>query len=275
MEINRKGQTLIGHPALVDKGEACALEVFDDPNEARREHRKGLIRLFRLVLKEQVRFVERSLRELGRVQMQASTVPGLDKLFESIDNVAEAVVNCALESTALAEPLPANEQEFQARREDVKGRLVLVSGEIVRLLTAIVSEAAPIMGKLKKLSDIRVLEEDVTQQMAWLLRKGFLETIPLTQLQHYPRYLKAIQYRLDRYRDDPMRDYSRQQEIAQLEQKWRREVAQRRGQEDPQLTDFGWMLQELRVSLFAQQLRTPMPVSVKRLERIWQMIERL
>lgn len=275
MEINRKGQTLIGHPALVDKGEACALEVFDDPNEARREHRKGLIRLFRLVLKEQVRFVERSLRELGRVQMQASTVPGLDKLFESIDNVAEAVVNCALESTALTEPLPANEQEFQARREDVKGRLVLVSGEIVRLLTAIVSEAAPIMGKLKKLSDIRVLEEDVTQQMAWLLRKGFLETIPLTQLQHYPRYLKAIQYRLDRYRDDPMRDYSRQQEIAQLEQKWRREVAQRRGQEDPQLTDFGWMLQELRVSLFAQQLRTPMPVSVKRLERIWQMIERL
>ncbi len=275
MEINRRGQTLIGHPALVDKGEACALEVFDDPNEARREHRRGLIRLFRLVLKEQVRFVERSLRDLGRVQMQAATVPGLDKLFESIDTVAAAVVNCALLSTALAEPLPTNAADFAARREDVKGRLTLVAGEVVRLLTTIVAEAAPIMGKLKRLNDIKTVVDDVTDQLKWLLRPGFLEKVPLSQLQHYPRYLKAVQWRLDRYRDDPMRDFSRQQDIERLREKWRRAVAARRGQEDPRLEDFAWMLEELRVSLFAQQLRTPMPVSVKRLERVWSMIEHL
>lgn len=275
MEINRKGQTLIGHPALVDKGDVCAIEVFDDPNEAKREHRRGLLRLFRLVLKEQVRFVERTVRDLGRVQMQAATVPGLSRLFESIDTLSKAIVNCALEATALQEPWPQNEETFKARREDVKGRLTLMAGEVVRLLSTIVAEAAPIMGKLKKLSDIPAINEDIQNEFQWLFKPGFLENVPLSQLQHYPRYMKAIQYRLDRYRDDPMRDYSRQQEIAQLRIKWQRAVIARRGQLDPQLEDFGWLLQELRVSLFAQQLRTPMPVSVKRLERIWSMIEHL
>lgn len=184
-------------------------------------------------------------------------------------------MNCALEATALQEPWPQNEETFKARREDVKGRLTLMAGEVVRLLSTIVAEAAPIMGKLKKLSDIPAINEDIQNEFQWLFKPGFLENVPLSQLQHYPRYMKAIQYRLDRYRDDPMRDYSRQQEIAQLRIKWQRAVIARRGQLDPQLEDFGWLLQELRVSLFAQQLRTPMPVSVKRLERIWSMIEHL
>lgn len=88
MEISRRGQTLIGHPALTDRGTDCAIEVYDDPLEARREHRKGLLRLFRLALREQVKFVERTLRDLGRAQMQAQTVPGLSRLFESADTLS-------------------------------------------------------------------------------------------------------------------------------------------------------------------------------------------
>lgn len=275
MEINRKGQTLIGHPALVDQGECCSLEVFDDPQEARREHTKGLLRLFRLALKEQVRFVDRSLRDLGRIQMQASTVPGLDRLFESIEQVGDNVTNCVLMATALTEPWPTDEAQFRARREDVKGRLVLVAGEVIRLVTEIVTEAAAIMPKLKRLADIKAITDDVLQQLRWLFRPGFLVVVPLSQLQHYPRYLRAIQYRLDRYRDDPMRDVARQQDIERLSVRWERALAARRGQPDERLDEFGWMLQELRVSLFAQQLRTPMPVSVKRLERVWGMIENL
>ena len=185
------------------------------------------------------------------------------------------MVNCALQATALQEPWPSDADSFVARREDVKGRLTLVAGEIVRLLTAIVTDGAPIMGKLKKLQEIPAIYEDVMGELQWLFKPGFMETVPLTQLQHYPRYMKAIQYRLDRYRDDPMRDVSRQQDIERLRTPWLRAVAQRRGQIDPRLEDFGWMLEELRVSLFAQQLRTPMPVSVKRLERVWAMIDAL
>lgn len=275
MEIFRRGQTLIGHPALTDRGTDCAIEVYDDPLEARREHRKGLLRLFRLALREQVKFVERTLRDLGRVQMQAQTVPGLSRLFESADTLSTSVVDCALEATALAEPWPHDEASFRERREDVKGRLTLVAGEISRLLTEIVTEAAGIPLKLRRLSGEKALTDDIEAQLNDLFRKDFLTTVPLSQLAHYPRYLRAVHYRLDRYRDDPVRDESRRADIERLSVPLMRARAARRGQPDSRLDEFGWMLQELRVSLFAQQLRTPMPVSVKRLERVWMSITRL
>lgn len=275
MEISRKGQTLIGHPALVDRGRDCAIDVFDDPLEAAREHRKGLLRLFRLTLREQVRFVERSVRDLGRVQMQAQMVPGLAQLFESSDTLAAEVVDCALLATALAEPRPIDEATFRERREDVKGRLTLVAGEISRLMVEIVSESATIPSKVKRLSDEKALIADIESQLKDLFRPHFLTTVPLSQLAHYPRYLKALQYRLERYRDDPERDASRRLDIERLTVPLLRARAERRGQPDARLDEFGWMLQELRVSLFAQQLRTPMPVSVKRLERVWAAIIRL
>ena len=275
MEISRRGQTLIGHPALTDRGTDCAIEVYDDPLEARREHRKGLLRLFRLALREQVKFVERTFRDLGRVQMQAQTVPGLSRLFESADTLSTSVVDCALEATALAEPWPHDEASFRERREDVKGRLTLVAGEISRLLTEIVTEAAGIPLKLRRLSGEKALTDDIEAQLNDLFRKDFLTTVPLSQLAHYPRYLRAVHYRLDRYRDDPVRDESRRADIERLSVPLMRARAARRGQPDSRLDEFGWMLQELRVSLFAQQLRTPMPVSVKRLERVWMSITRL
>jgi len=157
----------------------------------------------------------------------------------------------------------------------VKGRLTLVAGEISRLLTEIVTEAAGIPLKLRRLSGEKALTDDIEAQLNDLFRKDFLTTVPLSQLAHYPRYLRAVHYRLDRYRDDPVRDESRRADIERLSVPLMRARAARRGQPDSRLDEFGWMLQELRVSLFAQQLRTPMPVSVKRLERVWMSITRL
>lgn len=275
MEIQRRGETLIGHPALVDEGDACAIEVFDDPLEAQKAHRKGLRKLFRLTLREQVKFVERSLRDLGRVQMQASVVPGLAKNFENFDDLENDVVDCVLEATAMADPLPTDEESFQARREDARGRLSLVAGEVSRLLTEVATIAGTIPLKLKCMTQEKSLCEDVTRELEGLFPPHFLLSAPLSQLMHYPRYLKAVVYRLEHFSDDPARDASRQAQIERLSVPWQRAVAARRGQPDEHLEEFRWMLEELRVSLFAQQLRTPMPVSVKRLERIWQSISRL
>lgn len=274
MEIQRRGETLIGHPAIVDCGDACSIEVFDDPREAQKAHRKGLRKLFRLTMKEQVKFVERSLRDLGRVQVQASVVPGLADSFESFASLEDDVVDCALNATAMADPLPTNEAAFKARRDDTRARLSLVAGEIARLMTEIVAQATQIPLKLKRIGN-EALSADVTQQLKRLFPPHFLAAVPLSQLSHYPRYMKAIVYRLERYAADPARDLAKQQEIERLAAPWQRAVAARRGEPDPHLAEFGWLLEELRVSLFAQQLRTPMPVSVKRLERVWQSIARL
>lgn len=272
MEIQRNGQTLIGHPALVDQGDYCSIEVFDDLQQAQKAHLKGLRALFKLNLKEQVRFIEKQFKTLGKVQMQANAVPGLSKTFASIEVVQQDVVDGALNATALQTPLPCDEQSFQARREEVKNRLGLVAQDIARLLVEIVELANQVALKLKRFSDEKSLYLDVFNQLEALFPAHFLVEIPFSQVKHYPRYLKAILYRLDRYHEDRSKDLTKQNEIEKLMQPWQRLVRERKGQLDDRLIDFRWLLEELRVSLFAQQLKTPMPVSPKRLERVWHTI---
>jgi len=121
--------------------------------------------------------------------------------------------------------------------------------------------------------------EDVKQQCARLLQAGFLARIPWERLQHFPRYLKAAAFRLDKLRLDPSRDAQRAAELAPLEQGWRRELSSRArlggaSRTAAELEQFGWLLEELRVSLFAQELKTPVPVSPKRLAKLWHSIRK-
>jgi ATP-dependent helicase HrpA len=96
-----------------------------------------------------------------------------------------------------------------------------------------------------------------------------LQTAPWPRLQHLARYLKAITLRLEKYRADPARDAARLAELRPQEQRYWRLVAERKGAVDDRMQEFRWLLEELRVSFFAQELRTPQPVSVKRLDKAW------
>ncbi len=118
--------------------------------------------------------------------------------------------------------------------------------------------------------------EDVRGQCARLLAPHWLARTPYERLQHLPRYLKAAALRLEKLREDPQRDAQRAAELAPLELGFRREMAARArsGSVTPELEQFGWLLEELRVSLFAQALKTPVPVSAKRLARLWQSMRR-
>ena len=107
-----------------------------------------------------------------------------------------------------------------------------------------------------------------------LFARGFVVDVPAAQLAHYPRYLKAIALRLDKLKSDPARDGQRQQEATALQTPWLRELAARKGVHDPRLEEFRWLLEELRVSLFAQELRTAVPVSTKRLQKAWDALSR-
>jgi ATP-dependent helicase HrpA len=115
---------------------------------------------------------------------------------------------------------------------------------------------------------------DVERQLSQLFAPGFIVTTPAAQLAHFPRYLKAIELRLDKVKSDPARDAARMDEIASLHLPLQRTLAARKGVDDPRLTEFRWMLEELRVSLFAQELKTPAPVSSKRLRKAWDSIGR-
>jgi ATP-dependent helicase HrpA len=99
--------------------------------------------------------------------------------------------------------------------------------------------------------------------------KTFIAATPWPQLQHFARYLKAITQRLDKVRTDAARDSQRMAELRPQDQRYWRLVAERKGVQDARMLEFRWLLEELRVSFFAQELRTPQPVSIKRLDKAW------
>jgi ATP-dependent helicase HrpA len=113
------------------------------------------------------------------------------------------------------------------------------------------------------------VSDDIDAQIARLVPKRFVGATPWAQLSHLPRYLKGIVMRLDKWRADPARDSARLAELRPLEQRYLRTVIDRKGVRDARLDEYRWLLEELRISLFAQELRTPQPVSVKRLEKAW------
>ncbi|HEY0297049.1 MAG TPA: ATP-dependent RNA helicase HrpA [Bordetella sp.] len=267
MEIKRGGQSVIGYPALVDKGAHDDLDVFDDPDEARRHHRAGLLKLFRLGLREQVKFLEKNLADLTKMSMFYLTLGTQEELRDQI-------IDCALAQACLAEPWPANEQQFEARRNEGKGRLGLLAQEVARLAGTILAEYAALQRKLQQAKPHAAAHADLQQQLGALMPKWFIREIPYAQLAHYPRYLKAAVGRIDKLRADPGRDAKLMGEMAPLLTNYQRARSALKGAPDPALDEFRWLLEELRVALFAQELRTPMPVSVKRLMKAWEALRR-
>lgn len=267
LEIQRNDQSFIGYPALVDKGTHCDLDVFDDPEQAHAVHHAGLSRLFRLVLREQVRFLEKNLNDMTRVGL----------LYMSLgtqEDLRDQIIDKAIEKACMAAPWPSNETEFESRCKQGRGRLSLLAQEITRLIGQILTQWAATQKDLSQVKAHSDSHADMMSQCQALMYKSFIRDTALDQLSHYPRYLKAVQVRVAKLRSDPRRDARWMDDMTPLLAQYERARSALKGKRDAQLDDFFWLLQELRVGLFAQELRTPMPVSVKRLQRAWEAIDR-
>lgn len=262
MEIRKGGQTLIGFPALIDQNDAVSIEVFDEPEVAAAKHRGGLRRLFALQLKDALKYLEKNVPDLQK--MAVAYMP-----LGTMEELRTQILDVALDRAFLLDPLPANELDFKKRLEEGRGRLTLIANEVARLAGVILTEYAAATRKIKDTKNAPDATADCTQQLQRLCPKRFMAQTPWPQLQHFARYLKAITLRLDKYRADPARDAARLAELKPQEQRYWRLVAERKGVMDERLQEFRWLLEELRVSFFAQELRTPQPVSIKRLDKAW------
>lgn len=266
MEIRKGKQTLLGFPALVDDGDAVHIEVFDEPDVAVAKHKQGLRRLVALQIKDALKYLERNIPDMQRMSMMYMPLG-------SEDDLRNQIISQALDRAFLVDPLPTDQKTFEERVTQGRTRLQLIAQEIARQTGAVLIEYGAVVRKLKDSKPPRAVQEDMTAQLGRLMPKHFVMQTPWAQLQHYPRYLKAMVMRLDKYKADPARDDARLAEIRSLEQRYMRRVAEQQGKADQRLNEFCWMLEELRVSLFAQELRTPYPVSVKRLEKAWAQIQ--
>ena len=266
MEVRRGAQSLIGFPALVDAGDAVTIEVFDEPAVAAAKHRAGLRRLFALQLKDALKYLEKNIPDLQK--MAVAYMP-----LGTAEELRAQIVEVALERAFLQEPLPADLAAFERRVEEGRGRLTLIANEIARLAGTILGEYTLAARKIK---DTKVQPEataDAAQQLQRLVGKRFVAQTPWPRLAHFARYLKGISLRLDKLRADPGRDTQRLAELRPQEQRYWRLVAERKGAVDERMDEFRWLLEELRVSFFAQELRTPQPVSVKRLDKLWAQLQ--
>ena len=262
MEIQKGGTSLVGFPALVDQGDAVTIEVFDEPEVAAVRHRTGLRRLFALQIRDGLKYLEKNIPDLQK--MAVAFMP-----LGTLEDLRAQVIDVALDRAFLLDPLPADETAFKRRVEEGRGRLTLIANEVARLAATILAEYATALRKIKDTRNAPEAAQDATQQLQRLVGKRFLVDTPWAALQHYARYLKAVTLRLDKLRADPARDAARLLELRPQEQRYWRLVAERKGAVDERMLEFRWLLEELRVSFFAQELRTPQPVSVKRLDKVW------
>jgi len=271
LEIRKGGQTLIGFPALIDGGDAVTVEVFDEPDVASARHRAGLRRLFALQIKDALKYLEKNIPDLQKMAVTYMNVGKVDNGSGggTIEELREQIITVALDRAFLLDPLPTNEFDFKRRVDEGRGRLTLIANEVARLASSILTEYAIAARKIKDTKNAPEATADASQQLARLVPKRFLTASPWGQLQHFARYLKAITLRLEKYRADPARDAGKLAELRPQEQRYWRLVAERKGAVDDRMLEFRWLLEELRVSFFAQELRTPQPVSVKRLDKAW------
>jgi ATP-dependent helicase HrpA len=266
LDFTRNNRQMTGYPALEDNGDSVAVKLFDTEAAAMQSHRKGVCRLMRFELKEQMRQLEKGLPGFNQYAMLLRHIMNPDELREDM------LIAIADRAFIGEDELPGTNAGFMQLKQRARTRLPAVVDGASRLAHAIAAEIQPLTQKLASLPPAMArLKKEIEEQQARLLPKRFFSTTPWERLQHLPRYLKALKLRLEKYPGAVDRDTRHAQAVNELWQRWesRQAAARKSGEVLPALEEFRWLIEELRVSLFAQELKTPFPVSVKRLEKIW------
>ena len=271
IEIKRHGVTLGAYPALVDNTESVSLRLLDSPDAAKAAHRAGVRRLFMLQLGPELRHLWRRIPNFDRMAMNY-------KLLGSTDELRSQIVTAAADKAFAADGNIRTQAEFAKRALTAWGSLSEEHNRISEIADQILGGYYGIVKDLSR-SFALLLEpsvRDMRDQLARLVPKNFVLATPAVWLGHVPRFIKGIGVRLNRLinaglaKDLVALEVIRPLEIACFEQ-----IAKHRkaGIVDHALTQYRWMLEELRISLFAQELKTSIPISVKRLSEQWMAIK--
>ena len=262
IKFARGKQQLTGYLGLQkEKDGRIALRLFDTSDAAEQAHRLGVIELMKLQLKEQVKDLNKGIQGFTQAAMLLKHI-NADTLR---DDLTQAVCDRAFIGE---DELPRNEKAFKEQIKRARSRLPAVKEALSRYLQETAAAYAELNGKLGK----HPLTHLMRQRLQTLLAAGFATRTPWAQWPRLPIYLKAMTLRLEKYSSNPARDAAREADIQELEQMWQEKTDGLVKQGQPvsdDLAEFKWMIEELRVSLFAQELKTPYPVSVKRLLREW------
>ncbi|MFZ4501715.1 MAG: ATP-dependent RNA helicase HrpA [Burkholderiaceae bacterium] len=215
-----------------------------------------------VAVKEPLKSLEKELNARRDIGLQYTPFGGHDRLFGQLRDRT-------LMQVFLAQGLPADEAQCDVWIAQGRSRVLLIGHEMLRWLGLVLDEHSTIMKKLGGVKAMASTHADISQQLARLMPNDFLVSTPSERAAHLARYLKAVSSRIDKCRSDPGRDTRWLAEVSAVEAPFWRWASQQRAALPDRFLEFRWMLEELRVAVFAQELKTPVPVSVKRLQRSW------
>jgi len=285
VSIERAGIRLQGFPALVDCGDSVAVRVLDSEDNARRAHREGLRRLIALTIPKEIRYLRKNLTGLERMRLQYAKVPrgewDRSRPGDSAPGSArkggvdEELVHLILDLTFLEDrPEIRDRETFDQRVATGRPELMVVAKRAAERVAEILAAYQKVRKALSGTTAVNWLPSvrDMQQQLDMLVFQGFLEEVPWAHLEHYPRYLNGLELRIGKLRHAAARDQQWLREMQGLYDDWhtRYQAAREKGGADPRLEEIRWMFEELRVSFFAQELKTAFPISLKRIRKRWE-----
>jgi ATP-dependent helicase HrpA len=269
VEIEQQGVTLKGYPALAyeKKHDRIDLRLFDTAAKAEAAHREGVLRLFAKKANKSLRYLERNMPDIQALCLHYMAIGKCEDLK---DDLVQAITATALFDKD--EPI-RRQADFERESDWAEKQLQTLANRVCRYVGETLQAHHRVGKRLKGAVSSQWLASlgDVREQLEHLVYPGFVSNTPPERLQHLPRYLKAIEARLEKLERDPKRDLQLAAEVTPLWDKYkqRREAEANVYPPNLHLQHFRWLLEEFRVSLFAQTLGTTETVSLKRLEKIW------
>jgi ATP-dependent helicase HrpA len=270
----QKGQTFIGFPALIDEGDAVGVRIFDTEQKASLQHQAGLIRLFQLQLRKECTYIIKNMPQSATAELTYNRLPkhpiistSTGKNLGASASYKEDMLYLILYSAFVEGRTLRTQQAFEQCLQQNKSGLISTANEAGKIALEIMALYGTIKTQLKRLNANDPLAKDINDQLDLLIYAGFIRNTPYQQLKAIPRYLKAIQYRLDKFDNNPLKI----QEVSRYSTRFWKDIEKKAKKDTviPEQDPFRWAIEEFRVSLFAQQLKTAYPVSAKRMDKAW------
>ena len=271
VELKHGDIVFAGHPSLVDRQTSVSLELASSAVQAAWETRAGVRRLFVLAVAKQLETQVEWLPNLNQLLLWGATLPAAGRLRDDLaDLIADRAFLCD-------QRLPRTQLEFAERVAIGRERLGLTVQEVIEVVRPLLEAYHQARLALETATNARwkYAIADVTSQLEELTRPGFLAATPWNWLRELPRYFRAIRVRLDRLASGGLE--VDEQRFSLMHPRWQMlldRLREERGERhyDAPLNQYRWLLEEYRVSLFAQQLGTSLPVSEKRLDAQWERV---
>jgi ATP-dependent helicase HrpA len=270
----QNGQTLVGFPAIIDEGDAVGVRIFDTAQKAALQHQAGLMRLFQLQLRKECTYIIKNMPQSAPAELTynrllkhpiISTFPGGN--LGASTSYKEDMLYLILYSVFVEDRILRTHQAFEQSLQQHKPELMGIANEAGKIALEIMALYGAVKTQLKRLNTNDPMAKDINEQLDLLIYAGFIRNTPYQQLKAIPRYLKAIQYRLEKFDNNPQKV----QEVSRYSIRFWKDIEKnaKKGIVIPEQDSFRWAIEELRVSLFAQQLKTAYPVSAKRMDKAW------